>query len=146
MESLSNRRSRRTSNEQAVVATIDPAKDVDGFSSAQRRQLVRTTLPALSLPRRWVAYASCKKRRHDSAQIAVGGRPQHDRWKTLALLLNATREGRRRDSDRRPFTSRELARNHTGRDIVIAAIGRPHFLGAKSHGDNAWSSNVGHQP
>jgi len=52
-----------------------PAKDVDGFHPLNVAKLVMDDPTGLSLARRWVAYASCRKRRHESRAQMHRGRP-----------------------------------------------------------------------
>jgi methylenetetrahydrofolate dehydrogenase (NADP+) / methenyltetrahydrofolate cyclohydrolase len=131
-------------DEQAVVATIDPAKDVDGFHPLNVAKLAMDD-PSGFIP---CTPRGCMRLLKESgvettgANAVVVGRSMIV-GKPMALLL--MRRGK--DGDATVTVahsrSRDLAAITRAADIVIAAIGRPHFLGAKHIGDNAVVIDVG---
>ena len=131
-------------NEQRVVAHIDPAKDVDGFHPLNVARLAMddptgfvpcTPLGCLRLLRESGVETS-------GARAVVVGRSMIV-GKPMALLL--MRRGRTGDATVTVAhsRSRDLAGITRAADIVIAAIGRPHFLGADHIGKNAVVIDVG---
>jgi methylenetetrahydrofolate dehydrogenase (NADP+)/methenyltetrahydrofolate cyclohydrolase len=131
-------------NEQAVVATIDPAKDVDGFHPINVAKLAMDD-PSGFIP---CTPLGCLRLLQESgvktsgANAVVVGRSMIV-GKPLALLL--MRRGNVGDATVTVAhsRSRDLAAITRAAEIVIAAIGRPHFLGADHIGDNAAVIDVG---
>ena len=131
-------------NEQAVVATIDPNKDVDGFHPINVAKL------AMDDPTGFVPCTplGCMRLLQESgvetsgANAVVVGRSMIV-GKPMALLL--MRRGKAGDATVTVAhsRSRDLAAITRAADIVIAAIGRPHFLGADHIGSNAAVIDVG---
>ncbi|HEU4678263.1 MAG TPA: bifunctional 5,10-methylenetetrahydrofolate dehydrogenase/5,10-methenyltetrahydrofolate cyclohydrolase, partial [Terrimicrobiaceae bacterium] len=131
-------------NEQRVVAQIDPAKDVDGFHPLNVAKLAMDDstgfIPCTPL--------GCLRLLNESgvetsgARAVVVGRSMIV-GKPMALLL--MRRGRTGDATVTVAhsRSRDLSGITRAADIVIAAIGRPHFLGADHIGKNAVVIDVG---
>ena len=131
-------------NEQAVVETIDPAKDVDGFHPINVAKLAMddptgfvpcTPLGCIRLIREIGFETSGAKAVVVGRSMLVG--------KPMALLL--MRRGKAGDATVTVAHSRtrDLAGITRAADIVIAAIGRPHFLGANHIGNDAVVIDVG---
>jgi methylenetetrahydrofolate dehydrogenase (NADP+)/methenyltetrahydrofolate cyclohydrolase len=131
-------------NEQAVVETIDPAKDVDGFHPLNVAKLAMddptgfvpcTPLGCIRLIQEIGFETSGAKAVVVGRSMLVG--------KPMALLL--MRRGKAGDATVTVAHSRtrDLAGITRAADIVIAAIGRPHFLGANHIGNDAVVIDVG---
>jgi methylenetetrahydrofolate dehydrogenase (NADP+)/methenyltetrahydrofolate cyclohydrolase len=131
-------------NEQAVVETIDPAKDVDGFHPINVAKLAMddptgfvpcTPLGCIRLIQE-IGFET------SGATAVVVGRSMLV-GKPMALLL--MRRGKAGDATVTVAHSRtrDLAGITRAADIVIAAIGRPHFLGANHIGNDAVVIDVG---
>jgi methylenetetrahydrofolate dehydrogenase (NADP+) / methenyltetrahydrofolate cyclohydrolase len=131
-------------NEQAVVETIDPAKDVDGFHPINVAKLAMddptgfvpcTPLGCIRLIQE-IGFET------SGAKVVVVGRSMLV-GKPMALLL--MRRGKAGDATVTVAHSRtrDLAGITRAADIVIAAIGRPHFLGANHIGNDAVVIDVG---
>jgi methylenetetrahydrofolate dehydrogenase (NADP+) / methenyltetrahydrofolate cyclohydrolase len=131
-------------NEQAVVETIDPAKDVDGFHPINVAKLAMddptgfvpcTPLGCIRLIQEMGFETSGAKAVVVGRSMLVG--------KPMALLL--MRRGKAGDATVTVAHSRtrDLAGITRAADIVIAAIGRPHFLGANHIGNDAVVIDVG---
>lgn len=131
-------------NEQAVVETIDPTKDVDGFHPINVAKLAMddptgfvpcTPLGCIRLIREIGFETSGAKAVVVGRSMLVG--------KPMALLL--MRRGKAGDATVTVAHSRtrDLAGITRAADIVIAAIGRPHFLGANHIGNDAVVIDVG---
>lgn len=131
-------------NEQAVVETIDPAKDVDGFHPINVAKLAMddptgfvpcTPLGCIRLIQEIGFETSGAKAVVVGRSMLVG--------KPMALLL--MRRGKAGDATVTVAHSRtrDLAGITRAADIVIAAIGRPHFLGANHIGNDAVVIDVG---
>ncbi len=131
-------------DEPAVVATIDPAKDVDGFHPINVAKLAMDD-PSGFIP---CTPRGCMRLLQESgvetsgANAVVVGRSMIV-GKPMALLL--MRRGKAGDATVTVAhsRSRNLAAITRAADIVIAAIGRAHFLGADHIGDNAVVIDVG---
>ena len=131
-------------DEPAVVATIDPAKDVDGFHPINVAKLAMDD-PTGFIP---CTPRGCMRLLQESgvetagANAVVVGRSMIV-GKPMALLL--MRRGKAGDATVTVAhsRSRDLAAITRAADIVIAAIGRAHFLGADHIGDNAVVIDVG---
>jgi methylenetetrahydrofolate dehydrogenase (NADP+)/methenyltetrahydrofolate cyclohydrolase len=131
-------------DEQAVVANIDPAKDVDGFHPINVAKLAMDD-PTGFIP---CTPLGCMRLLKESgvetrgANAVVVGRSMIV-GKPMALLL--MRRGQAGDATVTVAhsRSRDLAAITRAADIVIAAIGRPHFLGANHIGSNAVVIDVG---
>ena len=131
-------------DEQAVVATIDPAKDVDGFHPVNVAKLAMDD-PSGFIP---CTPRGCMRLLQEigvettGANAVVVGRSMIV-GKPMALLL--MRRGKSGDATVTVThsRSRDLAAITRAAEIVIAAIGRPHFLGANHIGDNAVVIDVG---
>jgi methylenetetrahydrofolate dehydrogenase (NADP+)/methenyltetrahydrofolate cyclohydrolase len=131
-------------NEQAIVETIDPRKDVDGFHPVNVAKL------ALDDPTGFVPCTplGCVRLIEESgfdtrgAEAVVVGRSMIV-GKPMALLL--MRRGRGGDATVTVAhsRSRDLAALTRRADLVIAAIGRPHFLGADHIREGATVIDVG---
>jgi methylenetetrahydrofolate dehydrogenase (NADP+) / methenyltetrahydrofolate cyclohydrolase len=131
-------------NERAVVETIDPAKDVDGFHPINVAKLAMddptgfipcTPLGCLRLIQELGVETSGANAVVVGRSLIVG--------KPMALLL--MRRGKSGDATVTVAhsRSRNLANITRTADIVVAAIGRPHFLGANHIGDGAVVIDVG---
>jgi methylenetetrahydrofolate dehydrogenase (NADP+)/methenyltetrahydrofolate cyclohydrolase len=131
-------------DEQAVVATIYPAKDVDGFHPINVAKLAMDD-PTGFIP---CTPLGCMRLLQESgfettgANAVVVGRSMIV-GKPMALLL--MRRGKAGDATVTVAhsRSRDLAAITRAADIVIAAIGRPHFLGADHIGEKAVVIDVG---
>jgi methylenetetrahydrofolate dehydrogenase (NADP+) / methenyltetrahydrofolate cyclohydrolase len=131
-------------DEQTVVANIDPAKDVDGFHPLNIAKL------AMDDPTGFVPCTplGCLRLLKESgiettgANAVVVGRSMIV-GKPMALLL--MRRGQAGDATVTiaHSRSRDLAAITRAADIVIAAIGRPRFLGAEHIGNNSVVIDVG---
>ena len=131
-------------NEQAVLETIDPTKDVDGFHPINVAKLAMddptgfvpcTPLGCIRLIQEIGVETS-------GANAVVVGRSMIV-GKPMALLL--MRRGKAGDATVTVAhsRSRDLAGITRDANIVIAAIGRPHFLGANHIGKDAVVIDVG---
>jgi methylenetetrahydrofolate dehydrogenase (NADP+)/methenyltetrahydrofolate cyclohydrolase len=130
--------------EQAIVETIDPRKDVDGFHPLNVAKL------AMDDPTGFVPCTplGCKRLLEDigvetaGANVVVVGRSLIV-GKPMALLL--MRRGKAGDATVTVAHSRtpDLALITRSANIIIAAIGRPHFLGAEHVGRGAVVIDVG---
>jgi methylenetetrahydrofolate dehydrogenase (NADP+) / methenyltetrahydrofolate cyclohydrolase len=131
-------------NEQAVVETIDPAKDVDGFHPINVAKLAMddptgfvpcTPLGCIRLIQE-IGFETSGARAVVVGRSMLVGKP-------MALLL--MRRGKAGDATVTVAHSRtrDLAGITRAADIVIAAIGRPHFLGANHIGNDAVVIDVG---
>jgi len=131
-------------NEQAVVETIDPTKDVDGFHPINVAKLAMddptgfvpcTPLGCIRLIQEIGFETSGAKAVVVGRSMLVG--------KPMALLL--MRRGKAGDATVTVAHSRtrDLAGITRAAEIVIAAIGRPHFLGANHIGNDAVVIDVG---
>lgn len=131
-------------DEQAVVATIDPRKDVDGFHPINVAKLAMDD-PTGFIP---CTPLGCMRLLQESgvetsgANAVVVGRSMIV-GKPMALLL--MRRGKAGDATVTVAhsRSRNLPAITRAADIVVAAIGRPHFLGADHIGNNAVVVDVG---
>jgi methylenetetrahydrofolate dehydrogenase (NADP+) / methenyltetrahydrofolate cyclohydrolase len=131
-------------DEQAVVETIDPRKDIDGFHPVNVAKL------ALDDPTGFVPCTplGCLRLLQEigvettGANVVVVGRSMIV-GKPMALLL--MRRGKAGDATVTVAhsRSRDLAGITRRADIVIAAIGRPRYLGAEHIGDGAVVIDVG---
>jgi methylenetetrahydrofolate dehydrogenase (NADP+)/methenyltetrahydrofolate cyclohydrolase len=118
-------------DEQAIVETIDPRKDVDGFHPVNVAKL------ALDDPTGFVPCTplGCVRLIEESgfdtagANAVVVGRSMIV-GKPMALLLMRRGKGGDATVTVAHSRSRDLAGLTRQADLVIAAIGRPHFLGA----------------
>jgi len=131
-------------NEQAVVETIDPTKDVDGFHPINVAKLAMddptgfvpcTPLGCIRLIQE-IGFETSGARAVVVGRSMLVGKP-------MALLL--MRRGKAGDATVTVAHSRtrDLAGITRAADIVIAAIGRPHFLGANHIGNDAVVIDVG---
>jgi methylenetetrahydrofolate dehydrogenase (NADP+)/methenyltetrahydrofolate cyclohydrolase len=130
--------------EQAVVETIDPRKDIDGFHPLNVAKLAMddptgfvpcTPLGCLRLLQEIEVETA-------GANVVVVGRSMIV-GKPMALLL--MRRGKYGDATVTVAhsRSRDLAGITRAADVVIAAIGRPRFLGEHHIGDGAVVIDVG---
>lgn len=131
-------------NEAAIVETIDPRKDVDGFHPVNVAKL------AMDDPTGFVPCTplGCIRLLEESGVTLAGTRAvvvgrSMIVGKPMALLL--LRRGKSGDATVTVAHSRtrDLAAVTRGAEIVIAAIGRPHFLGADHIADGATVIDVG---
>lgn len=131
-------------NEQAIVETIDPRKDVDGFHPANVAKL------ALDDPTGFVPCTpmGCIRLIEESgldtagANAVVVGRSMIV-GKPMALLLMRRGKGGDATVTVAHSRSRDLAGICRSADLVIAAIGRPNFLGADHIREGAVVIDVG---
>jgi len=131
-------------DEAAIVRAIDPAKDVDGFHPVNVAKLAMeddsgfvpcTPLGCIRLLRE-AGVETAGKRAVVVGRSMIVGKP-------MALLL--MRRGAGGDATVTVAHSRtkNLAEVVRGAEIVIAAIGRPHFLGAEHIREGAVVIDVG---
>ncbi len=131
-------------NEQAVVETIDPKKDVDGFHPINVAKLA-TDDPTGFVP---CTPLGCIRLIQEigfettGANAVVVGRSMIV-GKPMALLLMRRGKGGDATVTVAHSRSRDLAGITRCANIVIAAIGRPHFLGADHIGKDAVVIDVG---
>ena len=131
-------------NEQAVVETIDPTKDVDGFHPINVAKLA-TDDPTGFVP---CTPLGCIRLIQEigfettGANAVVVGRSMIV-GKPMALLLMRRGKGGDATVTVAHSRSRDLAGITRRANIVIAAIGRPHFLGADHIGKDAVVIDVG---
>jgi len=129
-------------DERLVVQAIDPRKDVDGFHPLNVAALAMDD-PAAIVP---CTPLGCLEllRAHDietrGAHVVVVGRSLIV-GKPMAMLL--LRKGADATVTVAHSRTRDLAAVTRSADIVIAAIGRPHFLGAEHVRDGAVVIDVG---
>lgn len=131
-------------NEQAIVETIDPRKDVDGFHPVNVAKL------ALDDPSGFVPCTplGCMRLIAESgldtagANAAVVGRSMIV-GKPMALLLMRRGQGGDATVTVAHSRSKNLPTITRQADLVIAAIGRPHFLGADHIREGAVVIDVG---
>jgi methylenetetrahydrofolate dehydrogenase (NADP+)/methenyltetrahydrofolate cyclohydrolase len=131
-------------DEQAIVETIDPRKDVDGFHPVNVAKL------ALDDPSGFVPCTplGCIRLIGESsldtagADAVVVGRSMIV-GKPMALLLMRRGKGGDATVTVAHSRSRDLAGITRRADLVIAAIGRPHFLGAEHIREGAVVIDVG---
>lgn len=131
-------------NEQAIVETIDPRKDVDGFHPVNVAKLAMDDetgfVPCTPL--------GCIRLLEEAAVQTAGARAvvvgrSMIVGKPMALLL--MRRGRGGDATVTVAhsRSRDLPLLTREADIVVAAIGRPHFLGSEHIREGAVVIDVG---
>lgn len=131
-------------DEAAVVQAIDPRKDVDGFHPVNVAKL------ALDDPAGFVPCTplGCQRLLTESgiptagANVVIVGRSMIV-GKPMALLLMRRGLGGDATVTVAHSRSRDLAEITRRADIVIAAIGRPHFLGADHIREGAVVIDVG---
>jgi len=131
-------------NEAAIVEAIDPRKDVDGFHPVNVAKL------ALDDPTGFVPCTplGCIRLIEESgiqiagANAVVVGRSMIV-GKPMALLLMRRGKGGDATVTVAHSRSKDLAGITRAADIVIAAIGRPHFLGSDHIGEGAVVIDVG---
>ena len=131
-------------DEQAVVNTIDPAKDVDGFHPVNVAKL------AMDDPTGFVPCTplGCIRLLEEAGVQTVGARAvvvgrSMIVGKPMALLLMRRGAGGDATVTVAHSRSRDLAAVTREADIVIAAVGRPHFLGSDHIGEGAVVIDVG---
>ncbi|HEY5744000.1 MAG TPA: bifunctional 5,10-methylenetetrahydrofolate dehydrogenase/5,10-methenyltetrahydrofolate cyclohydrolase, partial [Terrimicrobiaceae bacterium] len=131
-------------NEQAVVANIDPAKDVDGFHPLNVAKLAMDDPSGFvpCTPLACVRLLEESNVRISGANAVIVGRSMIV-GKPLALLL--MRRGKAGDATVTVAhsRSRDLAAITRRAEILVAAIGRPLFLGTEHIGDQAAVLDVG---
>lgn len=114
---------------QAILEAIDPAKDADGLHPMNLGRLVAGfEAPLPCTPRGIVELLNHYKVSLDGAEVVVIGRGLTV-GRPLGLLLS-----RKRENATVTLThtgTRDLAAHTRRADIVIAAIGQPHFLKAE---------------
>jgi methylenetetrahydrofolate dehydrogenase (NADP+)/methenyltetrahydrofolate cyclohydrolase len=131
-------------NEAEVVLAIDPRKDVDGFHPVNVAKL------AMEDPTGFVPCTplGCIRLLHEAGIETTGknavvvGRSMIV-GKPMALLLMKRGPGGDATVTVAHSRTRNLAEVTRGADIVIAAIGRPHFLGAEHIREGAVVIDVG---
>jgi methylenetetrahydrofolate dehydrogenase (NADP+)/methenyltetrahydrofolate cyclohydrolase len=131
----------QTINTQLILEAIDPAKDADGLHPMNLGRLVAGfDAPIPCTPRAIVALLNHYKVNLNGANVVVIGRGLTV-GRPLGLLLS-----RRQENATVTLThtgTKDLA-SHTKRaDIVIAAIGQPHFLKAELFKEGAALLDVG---
>ena len=131
-------------NEAEVVLAIDPRKDVDGFHPANVAKLAMedptgfvpcTPLGCIRLLQEAGIETAGKSAVVVGRSMIVG--------KPMALLLMKRGPGGDATVTVAHSRTRNLAEVTRGADIVIAAIGRPHFLGAEHIREGAVVIDVG---
>jgi methylenetetrahydrofolate dehydrogenase (NADP+) / methenyltetrahydrofolate cyclohydrolase len=131
-------------DEAAVVLAIDPGKDVDGFHPHNVAKLAMgdasgfvpcTPLGCLRLLRE-SGIETCGARAVVVGRSLIVGKP-------MALLLMADGEGGNATVTVAHSRTRDLAAVTREAEILIAAVGRPHFLGAEHVGEGAVVIDVG---
>jgi methylenetetrahydrofolate dehydrogenase (NADP+) / methenyltetrahydrofolate cyclohydrolase len=131
-------------DEAAIVRAIDPAKDVDGFHPVNVAKLAMeddsgfvpcTPLGCIRLLRE-AGIETAGKRAVVVGRSMIVGKP-------MALLLMRRGPGGDATVTVAHSRTRDLAEVVRGADIVIAAIGRPHFLGAEHIREGAVVIDVG---
>lgn len=131
-------------NEAEVVLAIDPRKDVDGFHPANVAKLAMedptgfvpcTPLGCIRLLQESGIETAGKSAVVVGRSMIVG--------KPMALLLMKRGAGGDATVTVAHSRTRNLAEVTRGADIVIAAIGRPHFLGAEHIREGAVVIDVG---
>ena len=131
-------------NEAEVVLAIDPRKDVDGFHPVNVAKLAMedptgfvpcTPLGCIRLLQEAGIETAGKSAVVVGRSMIVG--------KPMALLLMKRGPGGDATVTVAHSRTRNLAEVTRGADIVIAAIGRPHFLGAKHIREGAVVIDVG---
>jgi methylenetetrahydrofolate dehydrogenase (NADP+)/methenyltetrahydrofolate cyclohydrolase len=131
-------------DEPAIVRAIDPTKDVDGFHPINVAKLAMEDptafVPCTPLGCQHLLIASGIET--SGANVVVVGRSMIV-GKPMALLLMAKGPGGDATVTVAHSRTRNLAQLTQQADIVIAAIGRPHFLGAEHIRDGAVVIDVG---
>lgn len=129
-------------DEQAVVRTIDPRKDVDGFHPANVAALAMDDPDVLvpCTPLGCIELLKASGIPVSGAHVVVVGRSLIV-GKPLALLL--LRKGTDATVTVTHSRTRDLASVTRTADIVVAAIGRPKFLGSEHVRDGAVVIDVG---
>jgi len=131
-------------DEAAVVRAIDPRKDVDGFHPVNIAKLAMedptALVPCTPLGCQKLLLASGIKTA--GANVVVVGRSSIV-GKPMALLLMSRGPGGDATVTVAHSRTRDLADITRRAEIVIAAIGRPHFLGSDHIGDGAVVIDVG---
>jgi methylenetetrahydrofolate dehydrogenase (NADP+) / methenyltetrahydrofolate cyclohydrolase len=129
-------------DESAVVRAIDPRKDVDGFHPVNVAKLVMEDPSALvpCTPLGCMELLRAQGIETRGACAVVVGRSLIV-GKPMALLLMA--KGADATVTVAHSRTKDLAAVTRGADIVIAAIGRPHFLGADHIREGAVVIDVG---
>ena len=131
-------------DEAAIVRAIDPAKDVDGFHPVNVAKLAMeddsgfvpcTPLGCIRLLRE-AGVETAGKRAVVVGRSMIVGKP-------MALLLMRRGPGGDATVTVAHSRTKDLAEVVRGADIVIAAIGRPHFLGAEHIREGAVVIDVG---
>jgi len=131
-------------NEAEVVLAIDPRKDVDGFHPVNVAKLAMEDptgfVPCTPLGCIRLLQEACIETAGKSAVVVgrsmIVGKP-------MALLLMKRGPGGDATVTVAHSRTRNLAEVTRGADIVIAAIGRPHFLGAEHIREGAVVIDVG---
>jgi methylenetetrahydrofolate dehydrogenase (NADP+)/methenyltetrahydrofolate cyclohydrolase len=131
-------------DEAAIVRAIDPAKDVDGFHPVNVAKLAMeddsgfvpcTPLGCIRLLRE-AGVETAGKRAVVVGRSMIVGKP-------MALLLMRRGPGGDATVTVAHSRTKNLAEVVRGAEIVIAAIGRPHFLGAEHIREGAVVIDVG---
>lgn len=126
---------------QTILEAIDPAKDADGLHPMNLGRLVAGfDAPIPCTPRAIVELLNHYKINLNGAEVVVIGRGLTV-GRPLGLLLS-----RRRENATVTLThtgTKDLAMHTRRADIVIAAIGQPHFLKANLFKDGAVLLDVG---
>ena len=128
-------------NTQKVLEAIDPAKDADGLHPLNLGRLVAGyNAPLPCTPRAIVELINHYKIPLSGAEVVVIGRGLTV-GRPLGLLLN-----RKQENATVTLThtgTKDLAAHTKRADIIVAAIGRPHFLKAKDIKSGAIVLDVG---
>ncbi len=131
-------------DEEAVVLAIDPAKDVDGFHPVNVAKLALEDSAGF-VP---CTPAGCQRLlmeygiETEGANVVVLGRSMIV-GKTLALLLMQNAKGANATVTVAHSRTKDVAAVSRGADILIAAIGRPHFVTADFVKEGAVVIDVG---
>ncbi len=131
-------------NEAAIVETIDPRKDVDGFHPVNVAKLALDDLSGFvpCTPLGCIRLIEEAGVETAGANAVVVGRSMIV-GKPMALLLMRRGKGGDATVTVAHSRSRDLPALTRAADIVIAAIGRPHFLGSEHIREGAVVIDVG---
>lgn len=131
-------------DEAAIVRAIDPEKDVDGFHPVNVARLAMED-PAAFVP---CTPLGCQRLLLEAGldpaglEVVIVGRSMIV-GKPLALLLSAKGEGGNATVTLAHSRTKNLAEVTRRADIVVAALGRPHFLGSDHIREGAVVIDVG---
>lgn len=132
-------------DEEAVVKTIDPAKDVDGFHPVNVAKLAMEDESGFApcTPLGCLRLLEVSGIPTEGARVVVVGRSMIV-GKTLALLLMANRPiGGNATVTVAHSRTRDLAEVCRGADVIVAAVGVPELIGAAHVGEGTVVLDVG---